>query len=50
MANKKLYAGQKKVAKDIERKLEKESKKDNSKLDAKRKVHYYNKLLNKNKK
>lgn len=45
------YAGQKKVSKDIEKKLKKEksSAKSNEKKAELNKLHYYTKLINKNK-
>lgn len=44
------YAGQKKVGKDIEKKLNKEksAKKSNDKKDKMKKAYYYAKLLAKN--
>jgi len=43
-----MYAGQKKVAKDIDRRLKREINKDNSKKDALRKMWYYQKIKKKN--
>lgn len=46
---KKLYAGQKKVANDIDKALKRELSKDSTKSDAIKKAYYYSKILNKNK-
>ncbi len=45
-----MYAGQKKVSKDIDKKLKKEksAKKSNEKKAKTKKTHYYAKLLAKN--
>lgn len=45
------YAGQKKVAKDVDKKMkrEKSAKKSNDKKSELKKIFYYAKLMNKNK-
>lgn len=49
MTAKKLYAGQLKVSRDIEKRVKAEKAKDTTKADKTKKMYYYLKLTNKNK-
>lgn len=48
--SKKLYAGQKKVSDEIEKRLKAEQNKDFEKINKQKKIYYYANILNKNKK